>query len=196
LNKDTINLRDSANFEIEVYPNVFWIPANALGYTRYTNDEVKKNLSLAPNEKRQKINNLYEAIQLFQMSKFKGIIDNVRVLEEDTTILWVFHKKGFDAVRTNEGCCAANSNWLSYMLHDRYDEIGCFGICEADGNGHIINYIKNGDWYFFIDMMMQRFDSVKDTAVENGNSDDYKNNIMPAYIYKTKSFDDFIMAFA
>ncbi|MCL2405607.1 MAG: hypothetical protein FWC92_08680 [Defluviitaleaceae bacterium] len=149
-------------------------------------------LSLDPDTKRQKINNLYEAVQLFQVSKFKGIIDNVRVLEEETTTLWAFHKNGFDAVRTNEGCYAANSNWLVYMLHNRYDEIGCFGICEADGNGHITNYIKNGEWYYFIDMMMQRYDSVKDTAVESGNIDDYKNNIMPTYIYKAKSFDDFI----
>jgi len=192
MNKDTLNLRDGAIFEIEVAPNVYWIPVNVLGHTRYTDEEIKSILKLSPSEKRQEINNLYEAVQLFQASKFKGVIDNVRVLEEDTTVLWVFHKNGFDSVRTNEGCCAADSNWLSYMLNGRYDEIGCFGFCQSDGNGHITNYIKNGEWYYFIDMMMQRYDSIKSTAVENGNLDDYKNNSMSAYLHKAKSFSDYI----
>jgi hypothetical protein len=73
MNKDTINLRKKETFEIEVSPNIFWIPVNSLGHTRYTDEEIKSILVLSPNEKRQKINNLYEAIQLFQASKFKGI---------------------------------------------------------------------------------------------------------------------------
>ena len=139
------------------------------------------------------INNLFEALQLYQASKFKGVIDNVRILEEDTAVLWVYHKNGFDSVRTNEGCCAANSNWLSYILNDKYDEIGCFGFCQADGNGHITNYIKKGEWYYFIDMMMQRYDSINGFAVENGNINEYKNNSMSAYIHKAKSFNDYII---
>lgn len=197
MNRDTVNLRDSANFEVEVSKNVFWVPANSLGHTQYTDEEIKSLLSLEPNKKKQKINNLYEAIQLFQASEFKGVIDNVRVLEEDTHVLWVYHKNGFDSVRTNEGCCAADSNWLSYILEDRYDEIGCFGFCQADGNGHITNYIKNGEWFYFLDMMMQRYDSVKDTAVETGNIVEYKNNFPfhTAYIHKAKCFDGYIKYF-
>jgi hypothetical protein len=192
MNKDTINLRNAAEFEIEVFPDVFWIPANMLGHTRYTEEDIKSILLLSPSEKQSKINNLYEAIQLYQASKFKGMIDNVRVLEEDTVILWVFHKTGFDSVRTNEGCCAADSNWLSYILDDNYDEIGCFCFCQSDGNGHITNYIKHNGWYYFLDMMMQRYDSVQDTVSENGDIDDYNKNYMSAYIHKAKNFDAYI----
>lgn len=192
MNKDTINLRNEANFEIEVYPNVFWIPANTLGYTRYTNEDINTMVLLSPTEKKQKINNLYEALQLYQASKFKGIIDNVRVIEEDTCIIWVFHKNGFDSVRTNEGCCAADTNWLSYILNDKYDKIGCFCFCQSDGNGHITSYIKQGEWYYFLDMMMQRYDSLQSTVVENGNIEDYNKNWIFAYIHKAKSFDDYI----
>ena len=192
MNKNTMNLRNNAEFEIEISNNVFWIPANILGHTKYTDEDIKSILLLNPNEKKQKINNLYEAVQLYQASAFRGIIDNIRVVEEDTSNLWVFHKTGFDSVRTNEGCCAADSNWLSYILADKYDEIGCFGLCQSDGNGHITNYIKNDDWYYFLDMMMQRHDSAKGIGIENGNIDDFYKNEAFGYIYKAKSFKDYI----
>ena len=150
-------------------------------------------LSLNPEEKRQRIGNLYEALQLYQASRFKGIIDNVRVLEEDTAILWVFHKGGYAAVRTNEGCCAADSNWLSYMLNGAYDDIGCLGYGQADGNGHITSYIRCGEWLYFIDMMMQRHDSIKPDAAETGNLDEYIQHLLaklpspPILFYKTKA---------
>ena len=192
MNKNTVNLRDKTIFEIEVFPNVFWVPANILGRTKYTDEDINSILLLNPAGKREKINNLYEALQLYQASKFKGMIDNVRVLEEDTSVIWVFHKNGFDSVRTNEGCCAADSNWLSYILNGRYDEIGCFGFCQADGNGHITNYIKQDEWYYFLDMMMQRYDSAQNIGIENGNTDDFYNNEAFGYIYKVKSCEDYV----
>ena len=192
MTKDTINLRDDADFEIEVFRNVFWIPANILGKTRYTDEDIKSIVLLDPAEKKRKINNLYEAVQLFQASRFKGIIDNVRVLEEDTAILWVFHKTGFDSIRTNEGCCAADSNWLSYILNGVYDETGCFGFRQSDGNGHLTSYIKHDGWHYFLDMMMQRHDSAQNIGIESGNIDDFYKNEAFGYIYKAKSFKDYI----
>jgi len=168
------------------------VPANSLGFTRYTNEEIKSFTQLTPFERKQKIGNLYEAIQLFQASEFKGMIDNVRVIEEATSYMWVFHKNGYDAVRTNEGCCASNSNWLSYILENVYDEIGCFGFRHSDGNGHLINYIKHDGWYYFVDMMMQRHDSAKSVGTENGCSEDFYNNEAFGYIYKAKSIMNFI----
>ena len=38
--KDTWNLRDSADFEIRVADDVWWVPANVLGRTRYTNEQI------------------------------------------------------------------------------------------------------------------------------------------------------------
>ena len=186
------NLRADAAFDIEIFPNVFWVPANSLGHSKYTADEIKSIVLSNPFEKRQRINNLYEALQLYQASKFKGIIDNVRIVEEDTAIIWLFHKNGFDAVRTNEGCCAADSNWLTYVLDGVYDEIGCFGFCQPDGNGHITNYIKHENWYYFLDMMMQRYDSAQNIGIENGNLNDYNKNPASGYIHRAKSFDDYI----
>ena len=192
MEKDTVNLRHNNSFEIEVFKNVFWISANILGKTRYTDDDIKELVLLEPDEKKQKIENLYEAIQLFQASKFTGIIDNVNILEESASVIWTFHKDGFNSVRTNEGCCAADSNWLSYILENKYDETGCIGHCVADGNGHMTNYIKYEGWYYFVDMMMQRYDSVGNASIESGNLDDYKNNNAFGYIYKAKSFGDYI----
>jgi len=191
MSKDTINLRDETKFEIEVFYNIFWVSANILGHTRYTNEDMKSIVLLSPSQKQSKINNLYEAIQLYQASKFKRIIDNVRIIEEETSNIWVYHKNGFDSVRTNEGCCAASSNWLSYILNDNYDEIGCFGFCQSDGNGHITNYIRHNGWYYFLDITMQGYDSAQ-IGIENGNLDDFYVNEVFGYIFKAKCFENYI----
>lgn len=190
--KDTINLRHEADFCIEVYPHVYWVPANSLGSSRYTNDDINDLLELSPEEKQKSISTLYEAIQLYQISKFNGYIDNVRVLHEDTVIMWAFHKPGYYAVKTNGGCCAADTNWLNYILKDKYQETGCFGFYQADGNGQITNYIRQGDWYYFVDMMPQRYDQVPFIGIEDGNIETYKKNLFQGYIYKSHSFDHFI----
>lgn len=192
MTKDTINLRDTAEYEVCVFPNVYWVPANILGRSNYCDEDIADLCLQTPQEKQKRIHNLYEAIQLFQESKFHGIIDNVRVIEEDTTTMWFFHKNGYHSVRTNEGCCAADSNWLSYILSNKYDEIGCFGFCQSDGEGHIINYIKQDGWFYFVDMMMQRYDSARDVGVENGDLEDFHQNDASGYIYKAASFTDFI----
>lgn len=99
---DTENLRINADYEIKVYDDVYLVPVRQLGGTRYTNTEIKAMLKLTPEEKRQRISTLYEAIQLYQASNFRGVFDNVPLNG------WEVHKPGYHAVRTNEGCCAAD----------------------------------------------------------------------------------------
>lgn len=166
--------------------------AGALGENRYSPDEMRRIARLAPGEKAANIRTLSEAIRLFQASGFTGTIDNVRVLEEATTVMWAFHKPGFHAVRTNTGCCASDSNWLIYMLSGRYDEIGCLSLHNADGNGHIINYIKGDGAYYFVDMMMQRFDSLEFTGAETGDRADYDRHDFAGYIHRADGFAAFL----
>ena len=40
-----------ADFEIPIARNVFWVPVNTLGGTRYTNNEIQQMLPLSPEEK-------------------------------------------------------------------------------------------------------------------------------------------------
>ena len=169
--KDIGNLRDNAAFITKVSKGVCWVPVSALGKTRYQNSEIEKFIPLSPEEKLDKINNLYEAIQLFQLSDFKGVFDNTDHIIRQTdseTILWQTHKTGRDAVATNEGCCATDTNWLSYLLYGKYDEMGCLCWANRDGNGHITTYIHHNEYYYFIDMMMCRPDSQRYGCIENG----------------------------
>ena len=71
---------------------------------------------IRPEQKQEEISTLYEAIQLFKISGFTYTEDNVNILEND--IYWEHHKPGRDAVRTNTGCCAADTNWLNYILRE------------------------------------------------------------------------------
>lgn len=166
---DTENLRINANYEIEVFEDVYWVPVNQLGGTRYTNSMIKDMLILSPEQKQQKISTLYEAIQLYQASNFKGVVDNYHFEG------WEFHKPGYHAVRTNEGCCASNSNWLSFLIHDKYEQMGFIQYSQKDSNGHILNYIFHNGWYYFIDMMMYRNDSLPYAGKETGTISGYKD---------------------
>ena len=187
------NLVVDAAFKIEVFHGVYWVLANILGRAQYSSDDICRFIHLWPEEKADKTHTLYDSIQLFQASRFYGHIDNVRIVEEETTIMSTFHKPGYHAVRTNGGCCAANSNWLHYILRGKYQEIGCFGFNLMNGEGNIINYIKYNNEFYFIDMMMQRFDSLQYTGTENGDISDYQQHDFTGFIHKSTSLKDYVL---
>lgn len=104
----------SITFETEVYPGVYWVPLHTLGKSRYTNEEMAEIALLSPQEKKACIRSLYEAVQLFQISDFKSVLDNVNHWFDNE--LWQTHTNQEDAVRSNEGCCATDTNWLAYFI--------------------------------------------------------------------------------
>lgn len=148
--QDLQTLRHDAAFEVEVSPGVFWVPAAALGQSRYTNREIHAMLDASPEEKQANIATLYEAIQLYQVGNFTPSDDNVRIFEGEVN--WEHHKPGYHAVRTNTGCCATDSNWLRYLLDGDYEEVGYIATSQRDGSGHIYNYIFHNGWYYIIDL--------------------------------------------
>lgn len=154
---DVGNYRHDASFQYEVYPGVTQVPVNTLGKSRYTNEQMKEFLCLTAEEKRRRIGNLYEAIQLFQISNFEGTLDNRDYYLGE--VHWQTHTSPANAVISNKGCCATDTNWLSYFLKDQYDSIGSFCFGNPDQNGHITTYIQHHSQYYFIDMMMCRKDS-------------------------------------
>ena len=148
---DTDNLRHEAGFMLQVDDAVWWVPANKLGKSRYTNREIADMSDHSPEQKQEEISTLYEAVQLFQISGFTSSEDNVSVVEENG-FSWEHHKPGYDAVRTNTGCCAACADWLNYILSGDYEQVGFIGWTLPDGNGHVFNYIFQDGWYYFIDL--------------------------------------------
>ncbi len=185
MSKDIGVYSNSIEFQTEVYQGVYWVPLNTLGKTRYTNDEIYEISKLPIGTKKEQISTLYEAVQLFQISNFQGIMDNSNYWISDKT-LWQIHKSQDQAVLSNEGCCATDTNWLSYFIKDKYDFIGSFCYANTDGNGHITTYIKQCDYYYFLDMMMCRADSQKHLCNENGVLSDLSASEWAGFLYKTK----------
>jgi len=192
MDKNIGNYLDCAEFETEVYPGVYWVPLNALGKTRYTNQEMQEVAKLPMEERKEKIQNLYEAVQLFQNSEFKGVLDNIncRISKQE---LWQIHKNQENAVRSNEGCCATDTNWLSYYLEDKYDKMGCFCYINEDANGHIATYIQQGEFYYLLDMMMCRKDSQPYFGKEDGKPESLVNTVWTGFLYKCKNPYDFCL---
>lgn len=188
--KDLLTLRYDAQFSVEVYPGVHWVSARTLGDSRYTNAEISAKLPARPEEKQRDISTLYEALQLYQVGGFYASDDNIRLPENGVN--WEHHKPGYDAVRTNTGCCATDSNWLRYILDGDYDEIGYIATSQRDGSGHIYNYILQDGQYYFIDLTHYRTDWIA-TAVESGSMDDYNaSDRVLGNIHRTESVDSFV----
>ena len=190
-NYDSHNLRYEANYEVEVANGVWWVPVNTLGSSRYTNREIAGMVEHTPEEKQEEISTLYEALQLFQISNFAEGDDNVRIMENK--INWEHHKPGYDAVRTNNGCCATDSNWLNYILSGDYEQVGFMAYSQPDGSGHIFNYLYMDGYYYFIDLTHYRTDFSDAAAPETGNLSDYRNSdFVAGNLHKAKDPESYV----
>ena len=188
--KDLLTLRHDADFGIEVFDGVYWVPVSSLGKSRFENREISDLIGENPETKQAEAKTLYEALQIYQIGGFAASDDNVRISENG--INWEHHKPGYNAVLTNNGCCATSANWLNYILKDDYDEVGFIATSQRDGSGHIYNYIKEDGWYYFIDLTHYRTDWVA-TAAESGNLDDYySSDFVLGNLHKTKSVESFV----
>ena len=186
---DTDNLRYDADFTIKVSDGVWWVPANVLGTTRYTNREMAEIALHSPEEKQAEISTLYEAIQLFQVSGFTNDEDNVRITEDG--ISWEHHKPGRDAVRTNTGCCAAKANWLAYILEGDYERVGYIAWNPPEGVGHVFNYILQDGWYYVVDLTAYLAEDIAKVP-ESGNLGEYRPT---RAINRVKDPEDYVKLF-
>lgn len=189
MTKDIGNYSHSAEFVTRVWPGVDWVPLNVLGGTRYTNEEMGRIALLPADEKKQHIRTLYEAVQLFQISDFRGEFDNID--HQTDGMRWQEHKTPEEAVRTNRGCCATDTNWLAYFIADIYDEVGSFCYANLDGNGHITTYLRSAGEYYFLDMMMCRRDSQSYFCRESGNLEELMGTEWTGFLYRAKDPTDF-----
>ena len=185
MSKNIGNYRNDADFEIKVGEGVYWVPVCSLGKTRYTNAEMSAFLELTPEEKRERIGNLYEAVQLFQLSRFEGVLDN----DDRFVDGWHCskHTAPRDAVANNRGCCATDTNWLMWFLDGKYDHVGALHYGQQDGNGHIISHFVHEGKHYFIDMMMARVDSGDFFPCEGASYDEWKAKEWAGFLYRCDS---------
>ena len=188
---DIDRVRYEADFRMILADGVWWVPINMLGRTRYTNREIADMVEHSPEEKQEEISTLYEAIQLFRISGFTYTEDNVEIPEGE--VKWEHHKPGRDAVRTNTGCCAADSNWLNYILNGDYEQIGFLSYSCADSDGHVFNYIYQDGYYYFIDLTGYEDGYENGLARESGMPRDYVySGLATGCLIKARSPENFV----
>lgn len=187
---DSINLIYDAEFITKITKNIEWVPTAILGRTKRSGDQASLIWQLPVDERKQYINNLYEAMQLFHISSFV-LNENKRIIECGDSI-WEVSKDGREAVRDNCGMCAECAAWLIYFLNGIYEETGFLTLIGTKLGGHIINYIKDNGYYYFVDMSMQVSELAVHNAIENGDIREFrKNKHVTCSMLRAKRIEDF-----
>jgi hypothetical protein len=188
---DTINLVNDVNFEIFVSHNLFWVPVNTLGKTRYTNYGIRQFINYTPENKKKLIGNVYEAVQLFQVGKFEAKSDVLSF--EYNGLNWEHHKPGYYSVITNNGCCSSIAAWLNYLIGDRYPARGYMGFSRPDGLGHIFNYFFVNNYYYIIDISAMVYNRAYNCCRETGDKEDFlKTGHFNGCCLRANNISDFI----
>jgi len=149
--------------------------------------KVYKNVSLIA---MNTLKGMIDAVRYFQKSNFLPYIDNVDV--EKNGIMWQKHSTLNEAIKNNQGCCASGSQIVNSFLSKHYKHVGYFCFFNEDGNGHITTYVYTGGYYYFVDSIMLRNDSIPFFQKESKNLDITQCGDFTGYCYKAKSFSDFI----
>jgi hypothetical protein len=188
---DTINLIHNADFEVLVSKDLYWVPVNVLGRTRYKNSDMKKLCNALPEEKQSMRLNLYEAVQLFQVGQFVEKIDTKKI--EYYGLVWEHHKPGYFAVLSNFGCCSSIAAWLDYILAYQYTQRGYFEFTRPDGCGHVFNYIYYHNFYYIIDLTAMIYNKATFCSRETGSKPDLiKSKLITGHCYKTNNLENFV----
>ncbi|RQD69568.1 MAG: hypothetical protein D5S00_06485 [Tindallia sp. MSAO_Bac2] len=133
----------------KVAPGVYYVSPDRLGVCRYKKDEVR-HFPRNPQFLRQKIHTVSEVIMYVRASFFRPQMGDIRVYQPPLT--WHYNLGGEEAILANNGNCGALSSLFNYLLKEKYDEVGFIAYSDDEG-GHVFNYIKQNDRYYFIDLL-------------------------------------------
>lgn len=150
-NYDTFFLKKDASFKRWLADGVYCVPVNVLGKPEYTDEEILDMIDTRdPKNISKKIDTLYDSIRYHYLSGFKTLRSDHKDLAFEG-VIWQHHKSGREALLTNEGDCSGNAVLIQYLLDGDYDETGFFSYNLKDGGGHVFNYIKQDNKYYFLD---------------------------------------------
>ena len=192
---DTFTLNHIATFCVPLFRGVSWVPVNSLGMSNLDNEKVREFSLLSPEDKREKLTCLYEAVQYLQVNRFQNFDDNVIIYDGLDT--WAIHKQGRNADINNGGCCASVANWLVFMLSHLYDEVGIISIISNNGVGHAVNYILHKGCWFVFDATAALECHKEYVCAETGCVADFRRNkIATGGLLMVESLDAFAKYFS
>lgn len=192
--KNTVNLRENANFEVPVGKNIIWVPYNILGKTKWTNDELREMNKLSVDEIQKCITVPYEIAQFVQANQYKKKLDIKFVYLSGRK--WELHRNGKSVLNKKKGCCSTYASLFNFLLSDNFCNIYSLCIVANDGWGHAINYIKLNGCYYFFDISSQICEYVHFIPKETGDKADFaKRKILTGCCFKAITVNDFINFF-
>ncbi|ADQ14155.1 hypothetical protein [Halanaerobium hydrogeniformans] len=179
---NTRQLRVKANYRVDLtnyHPEtgqMHWVPSNRLGYPIKTLDELKA-LKGKPEELRNEITTLYEALAYIQISDMQLSSGNKTTMEEyrNYLISWQFPAPAEYTIEKNHANCAGMANLITYLLEDNYDEVGTIWYSNSyilgdRRGGHLINYIKHNNKYYVFDGLPYIMEQEVYSSPENGQT--------------------------
>lgn len=158
----------------KVAPGVYHVSPECLGNSKHSIDEMRK-FSREPAFLRENIHTVLETIFYVRASFFRPKIGDIRI--DQPPIIWHYNVTGPEAIIANEGNCGALSSLFNYLLKGKYKEVG-FVACSDEEGGHVFNYVKHDNKYYFIDLLNYLYGS---KAMEHSSTMIYEATSLEAY---------------
>lgn len=103
-----------------------------------------------PHYLKNQVNTVADLILYVRASFFRPHLGDVRLQEGNIT--WHFNRTGPETICANKGNCGGVSSMFTYLLHGKYEEVGFMAFTDVLG-GHVFNYIKHHEMYYFVDLL-------------------------------------------
>ena len=185
-------LLPSGHFQVQISKDLYWVPVNTIGSPQHSIQEISDISMFPPQEKKEYISTLYDALQLFVTSNFHELLDVVVIAENN--IEWEHHKPGYYAILTNCGCCSSDAAWLRYLLFDKYQEVGYISFSRPNGSGHVFNYILTEGWYYLYDLCPLTDRYINNVLIESGKMADFlKAKYVTGALLKCRQLESFAL---
>jgi len=128
---------------------VYFVSPEELGEQHYRK-RVIYQFPRNPYYLRENINTVTDLILYVRASFFRPRMGDLRVREGE--MIWHFNRTGPETICANKGNCGGISSMLAFVLKDNYEDVGFIAFTDQVG-GHVFNYIKHRNKYYFIDLL-------------------------------------------
>lgn len=190
MNSNFKNIVHNAEFNTLLSDDLFWVPLNNLGKSRYCNNYFENFSEMDPYCVKKKINNCYEAAQYLHSINFREEFNGSFIKEKG--INWVEHSSGYKTLVDKFGVCISIASAFKFLIEDCYEKIGYIFFFRPDTSGHALLYICLNNSYYIIDPSALAYGSAENLVKESGNKADFKDKIITSICYKTKDLLKFV----
>ena len=138
-----------------------------LGVPQYSVDEIKQMIAddLTLDEVAEKISTVADLVQYLHQKRYTTVSGDIQF--NWNGFEWSVNRSAATIFKQNEGNCGGSSNLANFILCGDYDSQGYVGDGAVRG-GHIYNYFKEGELYYFIDFL---------NIIRGGNYDNWSYRI-------------------